>query len=72
MHYILLGGIVSKLACFPVNQEQLAILEPAFEECDTPTFEMRERLSAQTGMTNREVQVITDPFFRLSLLIYDF
>ncbi|KAJ2076726.1 hypothetical protein H4R24_005538 [Coemansia sp. RSA 988] len=40
-----------------ITQEQLKELTAVFEKTDTPTHDIREELSKNLGMTNREVQV---------------
>lgn len=40
-----------------INPEQLARLLDLFSHTDTPSYEMRENVGAELGMTNREVQV---------------
>ncbi|GEM06379.1 homeobox protein YOX1/YHP1 [Rhodotorula toruloides] len=40
-----------------ITPEQLVHLTAIFETTDSPTFEQRETLAEQTGMTNREVQI---------------
>ena len=40
-----------------ITPQQLEILVTAFENSDTPLYDIRERLAEELGMTNREVQV---------------
>ncbi|KAJ1848672.1 hypothetical protein LPJ70_000908 [Coemansia sp. RSA 2708] len=40
-----------------ITPEQLKELTAVFDKTDTPTHDIREELSKQLGMTNREVQV---------------
>ncbi|GAA5834517.1 hypothetical protein JCM9279_004340 [Rhodotorula babjevae] len=40
-----------------IHPEQLERLLEVFETTDSPTYEVRDKLGADTGMTNREVQV---------------
>ncbi|RKP24344.1 homeobox domain-containing protein, partial [Syncephalis pseudoplumigaleata] len=40
-----------------VNPEQLRALTAAFEQSDTPGWDMREALARQLDMSNREIQV---------------
>jgi len=40
-----------------INPEQLEVLLALFAETDTPSYELRESVGAQLGMSNREVQV---------------
>ncbi|PRQ72670.1 hypothetical protein AAT19DRAFT_16594 [Rhodotorula toruloides] len=40
-----------------ITPEQLVHLTAVFESTDSPSFEQRETLAEQTGMTNREVQI---------------
>jgi Homeodomain len=39
-----------------ITPEQLDILTAAFDVGDTPTYDVREHIAAQTLMSNREVQ----------------
>ncbi|RUS17513.1 hypothetical protein BC938DRAFT_476227 [Jimgerdemannia flammicorona] len=40
-----------------ITPEQLADLVALFEQTDTPSFEVREKLAKKLGMTNREIQM---------------
>ncbi|CAG8452632.1 7865_t:CDS:2, partial [Racocetra fulgida] len=40
-----------------ITQEQLADLVAMFEQTDTPSYDVREKLAKKLNMTNREVQV---------------
>lgn len=40
-----------------INPQQLETLLGLFAHTDTPSYELRERIGAQLGMSNREVQV---------------
>lgn len=44
-----------------ITPEQLECLTSLFEQTDTPSFEIREKLSAKLNMTNREIQVGSIP-----------
>jgi len=40
-----------------ITPDQLQVLLSLFEQTDTPSYELRESVGAQLGMSNREVQV---------------
>ena len=44
-----------------INPEQLDVLLGLFAHTDTPSYELRDRIGAQLGMSNREVQVACEP-----------
>lgn len=44
-----------------ISPEQLDALTALFEQTDSPSFDVRERLGAQLNMSNREVQVSLTP-----------
>lgn len=40
-----------------ISPEQFSLLTELFQQTDTPSHELRERLAKRLDMTNREVQV---------------
>lgn len=40
-----------------ISPDQFCLLSELFEQTDTPSHELRERLAKKLEMTNREVQV---------------
>lgn len=40
-----------------ISPEQFCLLTELFQQTDTPSHELRERLAKKLNMTNREVQV---------------
>jgi hypothetical protein len=54
-----------------ITPDQFSQLMGLFEHNDTPSYEIRDKLASQIGMSNREIQVIVVPpgIYKFSIVL---